>query len=820
MVGSAIRIHEWKSSHTCRFLTILFLLVLSGLEAGAQTRETVPGTFLTYATIHSIGIEWDLTGDTNHDAVATVEYRRPGSATWQFGSPLLRIDVEGRNMLAGSLMFLQPATAYEVRVTLHDPDGGADARTETIATRPIPTSPGGRRVRHVVPGSGGGDGSAVHPFMGIAAAQTAAEPGDTFLLHAGAYGGRVVFDRAGTSSHPIVWKAAGDGEVLLAGIDIAASHLWLEGVTVRDQMYGVLSSAAPAGVVITRSSFFGNHYAILLSGGGSGWYITDNTIVGDTPAASGSTDGEGIDLNVTNGHTVAYNSITNVSDGISSPRMNVDILGNDIFDTSDDGIELDFGLANVRVWNNRIHNAAHNAISFQPQASGPWYIVRNQIVGSEEAAFKFRATDRFVLVHNTIVHWGTAWPGTSMMCCNEDHLLRAYARNNLWISIQGGQIWGFDAGLADWRSDLDYDGFDWGTAANPFNYGGIDYADVASFASASGLERHGVRVDWRQCFDNLQVPGPSPAPVPPQVLTLAGGCAAIDTGAVLPNLGEGFLNGAPDLGAHEFGMAPAVYGPRACTPGNDDGCEGEPDPSPNGTEVPPAPYIVDGSGTIWTLGAGGETLRDGVHAGWGYGLSLLWSEGTLYTFASDDNWWTWTGTGWIVHGRTRPGSEPITASPDGTELPPAAHIIDTAGAHWTLGAAGATLRDGVHVGGGYGWSLLWSGGIVYAYASDSQWWQWTGSSWVVYGPMRPGGGQRPASPSGTNVPPAPEIVDDAGAVWTLGTGGAILRNGVHAAGGYGSALRWDDGALYAYASDDQWWIWAGTYWTVYGPAAP
>ena len=41
--------------------------------------------------------------------------------------------------------------------------------------------------------------------------------------------------------------------------------------------------------------------------------------------------------------------------------------------------------------------------------------------------------------------------------------------------MQGGQIWGLDAGTPDWRTDLDYDGFDWGTAANPFAYGGVTY---------------------------------------------------------------------------------------------------------------------------------------------------------------------------------------------------------------------------------------------------------------------------------------------------------------------------------------------------------
>ena len=77
--------------------------------------------------------------------------------------------------------------------------------------------------------------------------------------------------------------------------------------------------------------------------GGRNWYIADNIIVGDTPYTTGSLDGEGIDLNITGGHTVAHNRISNVADGISYPAGNVDIFGNDIFDTSDDGIEPDYG---------------------------------------------------------------------------------------------------------------------------------------------------------------------------------------------------------------------------------------------------------------------------------------------------------------------------------------------------------------------------------------------------------------------------------------------------------------------------------------------
>jgi hypothetical protein len=49
-----------------------------------------------------------------------------------------------------------------------------------------------------------------------------AQPGDTFLLHAGFYGARLTFYVPGTSAAYIAWKAAGDGEVTLPGIDIYA----------------------------------------------------------------------------------------------------------------------------------------------------------------------------------------------------------------------------------------------------------------------------------------------------------------------------------------------------------------------------------------------------------------------------------------------------------------------------------------------------------------------------------------------------------------------------------------------------------------------
>jgi hypothetical protein len=396
---------------------------------------------VSYSTIHSIGIEWGISGDANHNATVNVHYRVQGTRAWKAALPLVRVDnAYNGNGFAGSILFLHPDTTYKVRLELSDPDGGADGRRMlTVATRPLPTLPTGGRSFHVVPGSGGGNGSRKKPFQGIAAAQAVARPGDTFFVHAGSYGGRPTFSVPGLAGNYIVWMGAGDGEALFVdGLNFGASHIWVEGLTVRDQAYATFSLDCPSDVVVRRNFFYNNHYNIYLQRGGEGWYIADNTIVGDVDPASGSFDGEGIELNGSfaacgaNNHTVAHNSITHVADGISTPGTNVDIFGNDIFDTSDDGIETDEGRTNVRVWGNRIHNAVHNAFSFQPQVGAPWYFIRNQVINNLEDIAKYRTWDRAVFLHNTFVHWGDLTTGGA------HGQLLSISRNNLWISVNRG----------------------------------------------------------------------------------------------------------------------------------------------------------------------------------------------------------------------------------------------------------------------------------------------------------------------------------------------------------------------------------------------
>ena len=242
--------------------------------------------------------------------------------------------------------------------------------------------------------------------------------------------------------------------------------------------------------------FFNNHYSIYLQQGGSYWYIADNVIVGDTPVSTESLDGEGIELNGYSvesfGHVVAHNSISNVADGISNGTYNIDAYGNDIFDVSDDGFEGDPGGPNIRVWGNRIHNAAHNGISFQPQNSSPWYILRNQLVGFKEAPFKFRTTDRSVI---RLVHDRDA---------GQDDLLQRlspaaiHRQEQPWISVAGGEIWTSNQRerLADpfrlRRLRL-------GRSTATFRYSVVVYSSVLGFLRRVGLETRGRRIDRNRC---------------------------------------------------------------------------------------------------------------------------------------------------------------------------------------------------------------------------------------------------------------------------------------------------------------------------------
>ena len=259
-----------------------------------------------------------------------------------------------------------------------------------------------------------------------------------------------------------------------------------------------------------------------------------------------SFDGEAVEIGGGSNHIVAYNSITRVADGVSpgasnaAGATNIDIYGNDIFNVTDDGIELDGSGANTRVWGNRIHNAGHNGFSFQPQSAAPWYIIRNQVVNAAESIFKFRQWDRYVIYHNTFVNW------SFVLGYQSDGILSAISGTISSSPRTAGQSGSRAAGQRETGGRIWITTGSTGAAVSAFNYGGNSASTIANLTSASGQESHGVRISRQTCFATFNVPGgPPQTTIPPQMMTLEPGCPAVDAGVILPNISDGYAGAHP-----------------------------------------------------------------------------------------------------------------------------------------------------------------------------------------------------------------------------------------------------------------------------------
>jgi hypothetical protein len=306
--------------------------------AQSPSHRTTTGEFIVDPpTLINLGFEWFIQGDDNRTASVAVAYRKQGTAQWNTGLPLLRLqgerisandrmDVISPNMFAGSILDLEPNTAYEVRLTLSDPDGvsGETTKNVTVRTRPEPMPHAGGRVFHVYPP--GFSGTKLSPsFEGLmcaynytcagtdwaTAGRPRVKPGDTILVHAGVYkynrfeytnnasvnrtqplDGTYYLTADGTAEMPIVIKGAGDGEAIFDGngnfalFDVrAADYTYFEGLTFRNADYGILAGTqfllGSKGLTVKRSRFDQVGSGIFTNYSGSNnFYIADNTFIG------------------------------------------------------------------------------------------------------------------------------------------------------------------------------------------------------------------------------------------------------------------------------------------------------------------------------------------------------------------------------------------------------------------------------------------------------------------------------------------------------------------------------------------------------------
>ncbi|HET6251054.1 MAG TPA: right-handed parallel beta-helix repeat-containing protein [Tepidisphaeraceae bacterium] len=581
-----------------------FVLLAFSISAFAQNASTPVGDpVLEPPTLRCLGVYWVIRGDDNQNAHVEFDYRKSGTTDWRSGPPLFRVERRSKPYLdeggqpkppsqvkipadgwlfAGSLLLLDPDTAYDLRLKLIDPDGGSLEKLLQAHTIAEPKAPADAPQRHVIPGDGGGSGTVADPFKGLNAAQKAARPGDIFLLHAGTYNGSFVVDRSGEIGKPIIWRGAGDGQAILDGqrpieklsgstIEAVGVHdVWFENLSVCNA-YNLIKAHESSRIVVRRCHLYRAYCGVVATENKTGnlrdFFISDNVFEGMMPWPV--TEQQWHDLPecravwlTGSGHVVCYNRIHHWKDGMDTDDgpvcCAIDFHNNDISEMFDDGSEMDGSERNTRNFCNRYCNTL-TGVSLQPVYGGPIYVYRNVIFNCLTEGFKLHnSPSGALLIHNTVVK-----NGTLLELSTEDEVIHCISRNNLFLGTSGRAM-DYEPKMID--CDFDHDGFGGFSGPVFIKWNGERYATVNEVRAKSPIEKHCVIVDPATAFLSGVVPPAKPRTIVDNTkvdVRLKAGSGAIDAGEVLPGFNNGFKGKAPDLGAYEFGDELMQYGPRA-----------------------------------------------------------------------------------------------------------------------------------------------------------------------------------------------------------------------------------------------------------------
>ncbi len=557
------------------------VIILISRAAGPQV---TPGAFrVEPATLEALGFEWDVTGDANRNAAVDVQYRLKGATTWLAAQPLLRSNGEkvgstgkdaflAPNRFAGSVLNLQPGKTYEVKLTMTDPDrpGWIQVQSPTLATRAVPEVFTGGTKREV------------HTVDEFKAAYAAAKPGDIINVHAGTYkGGNFVLNKKGTLARPIVIQGAGDGVTVFDGDNFnklfvlnQANYTYFQNLTMKGSDFLISAgegSAGTIGLVVRNSKLSDTGFGIFcISRVCRNSYIAGNTITGrvkDWNNRKDSAEGTHAIWLAGQGHVVTGNIINKFWDGPdlyggkptgnpATENVANDFYGNTISEMIDDGSELDYGLHNIRFYNNFIYNV-FDAISTQPIFAGPAYIYRNRVYNDNRQGLKLDQNPTGLLIFNN------TFIGKRGFLASKGWS-NAQIKNNLFLGVDGnndGYIWAGTETPA--TTQLDYNGYRADVTPNParqilWQYPSdhpkpaeVTFKTLADFTKKIGYETHGLNLDYN-VFVKAGPPSTINTPLPVGLdLHLRSTAQAIDKGVVLANITDGYKGAAPDLGAIE-----------------------------------------------------------------------------------------------------------------------------------------------------------------------------------------------------------------------------------------------------------------------------
>ena len=550
-----------------RVVLVILVFVASGRAAWGGDASAAGKLTEELPTIKCLGFRWLISGDDNRNASVSVEYRKIGVGRWLRALDLFAVQSEGmrketrpptgQRLLAGSIFDLQGGTRYEVKLSLKDSDGGSVTRLVRTKTWTAPVRPiGGRRV-NVKPG-------------GLKVAIKSAKPGDTLVLAKGVYKGPFAL-RSGVPGKPIILTSASGGQAILDGggdrnvIGSTGAHdIMLHRLTFQNARWALAFNGGSR-ISVTRCLFRDCDYGFTAqreSAKQKHFYIADNVMIGRSkwPRSEGIESRRGVQVSG-RGHVICYNRISNFADGIDTfsnyPCAGIDIYGNDISECTDDGIEMDYSEHNTRCFDNRLTNV-FQGISIQPIHGGPVYVFRNAMYNVTSETFKMHnKPSGGIFYHNTSVK-----KGMPLVLWTPEAVSNCVMRNNLFIGTVGNYAYESTAPMRG--CDFDYDGFG-GRWKQFLKFNKARYKTIESARKIAPVYRNAVRVNPATLFaSGVKPPSDPKAKFDLQIndLRLKANSAAIDAGAVLPNINDGFAGKAPDLGAYELGAKAPHYGPR------------------------------------------------------------------------------------------------------------------------------------------------------------------------------------------------------------------------------------------------------------------
>jgi hypothetical protein len=315
------------------------------------------------------------------------------------------------------------------------------------------------------------------------------------------------------------------------------------------------------------------------------------------------------------GHVIAYNYVANFHDGIDTetygnpdgssatdgpqypPRkywerrtVAVDFYNNYMTNFHDNAFEIDGSLHNIRVMRNMIVNSANEPMCNQPGAGGPIYWIRNIMYHAPDGATRMSSGAAGVLFYNNTIltevnvassannHWLNnliMGEGAFPAIFGETTYTNYSSSDYNGFRSNAGAPYSFAWNSPPFGVDSDYtdlinSGYDeGGGAANnapPPKLVTRHFATLAEYSAATHQDAHSIAVDY-DVFVNVPKLEKDPRVVQKLYkaadfdFSLRPGSAAVDHGAVIPNVTDDFTGQAPDLGASEFGQPLPHYGP-------------------------------------------------------------------------------------------------------------------------------------------------------------------------------------------------------------------------------------------------------------------